>query len=103
MLSIALAAAMPVVVFLRWNATTHKLSVAALRSDGGLEYDADLLAMASPDPDTGTAALHVIKDRSGPAPLTSTIEWPNTRFTSGPASSGLTDSTALIDDGHDEA
>lgn len=76
LLALALHVGIPVLVLVRRKGKGPDMSVADLRSDGALEYDSDIFAMADPDHTTGTAALHVIKDRSGPSPTTTVVDWP---------------------------
>lgn len=75
LLTLALQADIPVLALLRRRKGPN-MSVDDLRSDGALEYDSDVIAMADPDYTTGKATLHVIKDRSGPAPTTAVVDWP---------------------------
>lgn len=66
-----------VVVFLRRRTRdVVRMSSGDLRSNGALEYDADVVVMVDPDVSTGTADLLVVKNRNG---LTGYMEgrpWP---------------------------
>ncbi|WP_411082914.1 hypothetical protein [Streptomyces sp. cmx-18-6] len=89
LLELALKASLPVLVLVR-SRKGGPLDFEALRSDGALEYDCDVFAMADPDHRTATARLRVAKSRFGPAETT-TVAWevlPRTHYR-GAAGPGL--------------
>jgi hypothetical protein len=73
-LELSRKASIPVLVVLR-RKKDSQLTIGDLRSDGALEYDADVVAMVDPDHRTASATLRVAKSRYGPTG-TWNVEWP---------------------------
>jgi len=68
----------PVIVFTRRRTKdVVKMSGDDLRSDGALEYHADIVLMVDPHPRKDAADLLVVKHRNGPTGLFPGVHWPD--------------------------